>query len=95
MASAKTYDYIEEGLKRVVEQHFAGMKNVQPEYLKEAKKAQVSYIGAVCQSALILLPLNRYYAFLRNIYEKHGYDPGGVRDGHTAEQESLFELVAE
>lgn len=39
--------------------------------------------------ALYILDTNEYFAFKRYIYEKHGYDPGGVLSGQIKIDEIL------
>ena len=44
------------------------------------RDAQLHFIGGVLQTALHLLPLDDYYSIKKYIFEKHGYNPGGVAD---------------
>ena len=53
------------------------------------KRAQLNFIGGVLQSALHILPLDRYLALKEYIYEKYGYDPGGVVTGQIRIEEIL------
>lgn len=56
------------------------------EYIEQCK---VHYIGGILQSALHILPLDEYYSLKVYIYERYGYDPGGVTDG----QMTILEYV--
>lgn len=82
-----TYDWIETRIKKTIDQFYAG-RRYSPGY---AKEAQLHFIGGVLQTALHLLPNDRYYELKRYIWETYGYDPGGCRDG----QISIFEMMEE
>lgn len=79
-----TYEWIEQRIKMTIDQFYAGRK-YSTGYVKEA---QLHYIGGVLQTALHLLPNDRYFELKRYIWETYGYDPGGARDG----QISFFEM---
>lgn len=81
MAERLTYAWIEERIKAVINQHFQESKNIKD--LEWLETMRVHYIGGIMQTALHLLPNERYFAINRWIYETHGYDPGGesVRSG--------------
>lgn len=44
-------------------------------------EAQLHYIGGILQAALHILPTSRYFELKQYIYDRHGYDPGGVKTG--------------
>ena len=48
------------------------------------ESCQVDFIGGVLQTALHLLPTDRYYSIKQYVYVAHGYDPGGVVDGQIS-----------
>lgn len=77
---------IERGFQKTVDQYYAQLKYMKPEY---REKSELFIIGGICQSALHILPLDNYYALKQYIYERHGYDSGGCSDG----QMSLEELI--
>lgn len=79
-----THDEIETKIKKVIDQHFQESRHVSDsEWLKTQR---LHYIGGVMQTALFLLPLEKYYELVHYCYETHGYDPGGARDGQMTFQ---------
>ena len=40
--------------------------------------SQLHFVGGVLQSALHILPFEKYHELKKYIYETYGYDPGGV-----------------
>lgn len=74
-----TQDWIAERIKKTIDQHFQESRWVSDkEYLKTSR---LHFIGGVMQTALHLLPTDKYYEIARYCYEKHGYDPGGQANG--------------
>ena len=80
MTEQITYKWIEERIKKTIAQHFQESRYMNKEYIKEWR---LHYIGGIMQTALHLLPNERYFAINRWIYETYGYDPGdeGIRSG--------------
>ena len=80
MAANITYAWIEERIKMVIAQHFQESRYMDKDYVKEWR---IHYIGGIMQTALHLLPNDRYFVITRWIYETYGYDPGGedIRSG--------------
>lgn len=69
---------IEDRFKATIDQHFSNG------IYGRGDSVTLWFIGGVLQSALHILPLDNYYGLKRYCYEKHGYDPGGVRDGQIS-----------
>lgn len=70
-----TIQEIERMFEKTIDQFYAFPSE---KYIKEA---QLFYIGGILQSALHILPNENYFNLKKYVYVKHGYDPGGVRDG--------------
>lgn len=81
-----TYGWIEERIKMTIDQFYAGRKY--RARMVSAAEEQLNFIGGILQTALHLLPNDRYFELKRYIWETYGYDPGGARDG----QISFFEM---
>ena len=71
MKQAEIYDRF----TAVVDQFF---RQGPPRYVDEAK---LFFIDGVLQSALFLLPNERYFELKNYIYTTYGYDPGGCATG--------------
>ena len=79
--------WMTERIKMTIDQHFQESRNVtDKKYLEEHR---THFIGGILQTALHLLPLDRYMECKNYCYEKYGYDPGGCRE----QQMSVLELV--
>lgn len=79
MAEKITYAWIEQRIKKCIDQHFQDSQYIgNKERLNERR---VPYIGGILQAALHLLPTDRYFECCKYCYYQHGYDPGGVADG--------------
>ena len=89
MSERITYDWIEERIKQVIDQHFQESKWISDK--QWLKTMQLHYIGGILQTALFLLPNDRYYKVKKYVWEKYGYDPGGAKD----DQISIFEMMEE
>jgi hypothetical protein len=73
-----TQAWIEERIKKVIDQHFQEAKHISDkEWLKTQR---LHYIGGIMQTALFLLPLDKYFELVRYCYDTYGYDPGGAQD---------------
>lgn len=81
-----TNQYVEDRIKMTIDQFYA---HPNKRYIEEC---QLDYIGGILQTALHLLPTDRYYAVKQYIYDKHGYDPGGVRTGQISMEDLLFDV---
>lgn len=53
------------------------------------KEEQLHHIGGILQAALHILPTDRYFALKQYIYDKHGYNPGGVDTGQINLEEYM------
>ena len=65
------------------EEIFTRFKATVDQFYKETprdyiEKVQIYFIGGILQSALHILPNEKYFELKCYIYEAHGYDPGGV-----------------
>ena len=69
---------IENGIRATIDQFYAHKNR---EYIEAI---QVNYVGGILQTALHLLPTDRYYSIKQYVYVAHGYDPGGVTDGQIS-----------
>lgn len=67
----------------VVDQFF---RQGPPRYVDEAK---LFFIGGVLQSALFLLPNERYFELKNYIYTTYGYDPGGCAERQVVIQDLM------
>lgn len=56
---------------------------------KEKRNIEECEVWGIVHLALYILDNNEYFAFKRYIYEKHGYDPGGVLSGQIKIDEIL------
>lgn len=65
MSERITYGYIEERVKKTIDQYYAQAKYCNRDYIK---KTQIEYIGGILQTALHLLPTDRYYAVKDYVY---------------------------
>ena len=73
-----TQEWIEERIKKVIDQNFQEERHFSDkEWLKTRR---LHYIGGIMQTALFLLPFDRYYEIVEYCYETYGYDPGGAKD---------------
>lgn len=73
-----TYAEIELGFRKTVDQYYAYLPYMNDKYREES---ELFYIGGILQAALHILPLSKYELLKRYIYDRHGYDPGGVTTG--------------
>lgn len=79
MSAPITYAWIQERIKKTIAQHFQQSRYVtDTEYLKTER---LHFIGGIMQTALHLLPNDKYFEIARWCYETYGYDPGGQADG--------------
>lgn len=53
------------------------------------QKTQLDYIGGVLQTALFLLPNERYFELKNYIYTTYGYDPGGCAERQVVIQDLM------
>lgn len=89
MAAKITNGWIADRIKATIDQHFALTQGVKDK--EYAKIRTLHNIGGILQTALHLLPLDKYEECKMYCYEKYGYDPGGCREQTI----SVFELMAE
>lgn len=82
-----TYEWIEQRIKMTIDQFYAGRKY--RARMVSAAEEQLHFIGGVLQTALHLLPNDRYFELKRYIWETYRYDPGGCAD----RQMSIFEIM--
>lgn len=75
---------IESGIKATIDQYYSFPITG---YIKEN---QLQFIGGVLQTALHLLPNDRYFALKQYIYDRYGYDPGGVTSGQVSLSDMVF-----
>lgn len=69
---------IENGFQKTIDQYYSQLK-----YMKDGYRdmSELWFIGGILQAALHILPTDMYYGLKQYIYDKHGYDPGGVASG--------------
>lgn len=89
MAAKITSSWIAERIMAVIDQHFQNEGHITE--TEERRTRRLHYIGGILQTALFLLPLEKYEECKMYCYEKYGYDPGGCRE----QQMNIFELLAE
>lgn len=71
-----TVKEIQQQFEACVDQYYAELKYMDPNYRKES---ELHHIGGILQAALHVLPNKNYFDLKQYIYDTHGYDPGGVR----------------
>lgn len=76
MSEKITYGWIEQRIKKCIDQHFKESRHITD--MEWLKVQRLHYIGGVLQTALHLLPTDRYFELKRYCKEKHGYNPGGL-----------------
>ena len=74
---------IQKRFEEVVDQFF---QQGPPSYVEEAK---LFFIAGVLQSALFLLPNDRYFEIKNYIYTTYGYVPGGCADRQVVIQDLM------
>lgn len=81
-----THAEIEKGFQATIDQFYAqrGVCHYVP-------GEELYFIGGILQAALHIIPTNRYLALKQYIYDKHGYDPGGVAEGQIEVKDILWE----
>lgn len=84
-----TYDWISDRIKKTIDQHFQESRYMSDK--KWLKTQRLHYIGGILQTALHLLPTDKYYDLKQYCYEKYGYNPGGVYPGQININEWLKE----
>ena len=67
-----TENYVVDRIKATIDQFYSFPNKA---YKQER---QQDFIGGVLQTALHLLPNEKYFEIKEYIYNKHGYDSGGV-----------------
>lgn len=56
---------------------------------KEKRDIEEHIAWGIVHLALYILSTDEYYEFKQYIYDKHGYDPGGVADGQISIEEAM------
>jgi len=74
-----THNEVIDGFKKTVDQFYKA-----PTSAEYKQSAQLHFIGGVLQSALHILPNDKYFELKQWIYTTHGYDSGGCTDGQIA-----------
>lgn len=82
-------DWIVDRIKATIDQHFQESRYIADQ--KWLKMMRTHHIGGILQTALHLLPTEKYYELKEYCYEKHGYNPGGVYPGQISINEWLKE----
>lgn len=72
--------------RATIDQYYAFPWNLDKDYREQHQQI---YIGGILQAALHILPWDDYYGLKTYIWEKHGYDPGGVTDGQMTIEELM------
>lgn len=81
MAEQITQKWIVERIEKTIDQHFKESKYIlDKEWLKVQR---LHFIGGVLQTALHLLPTDKYFEIKQYCYDKYGYDPGGLSGQYT------------
>jgi len=75
MAERITQQWISERIKKTIDQYFQEYKYMDREFVERTKD---TVVGAVLQTALHLLPTDKYFALKQYCFDKYGYDPGGL-----------------
>lgn len=80
--------YLLERCKKCVDQTFIDWNKTR---LSSREKREIEEYEAwgIVSLALYVLNFDEYNEFKRYIYETHGYDPGGVRDGQIDFREAM------
>lgn len=78
MAEKITQQWISERIKKTIDQYFQEYKYMDREFVECTKD---TVVGAVLQTALHLLPTEKYFEIKQYCYDKYGYDPGGLGYG--------------
>ena len=82
-----TASEIEHGFRATIDQFY---KYSSKRYVEQA---QLHFVGGVLQSALHILPNDKYFALKEYIYIRYGYDPGGCKDGQISLKEIYYERI--
>jgi hypothetical protein len=81
-----------ERCKKCVDSEFTNWEKTR---LSSAEKRETEeYIAwGIVHLALYILPTEEYFEFKKYIYDKHGYDAGGVTDGQVSIEEFMQEEI--
>lgn len=81
-----TITEIERGFEKTIDQFYA-----QRGVCRYGDREELYFIGGILQAALHIIPTSRYFALKKYIYDKHGYDSGGVADGQLGFEDIILE----
>ena len=84
MAEMITQKWITDRIKKTIDQHFQESRHITD--MEWLKVQRLHYIGGVLQTALHLLPTEKYFELKKYCKDKHGYNPGGL-DGQLTFKE--------